>query len=401
MVGIVRGARVRRAPSPVRLTGVNAPISSSDVLVVGAGIVGLAHAAEAVRRGLTVTVIDRDSRAVGASIRNFGHCCVTAQSGELLELALSARERWVEYSASAGFFSVQSGALTVARSAEELAVVGELSASRAPGQVVLVSADAVRDELSSGDGAIVGGALLRDDVRVDPREAVGSLAAWLAGQGVTFLWRTSYLGHDGALAQTSRGPIAAERTLVCVGHDLDYLQPALASEYEIERCGLQMARVVVPDGRRIRPAVLTGTSMLRYPAFTDMPASAALRDRVAADDPELVQIGANVMFTQRPDGSIIAGDSHRYSATMDPFLAEQTTDALLARIAQVLGVDGSPADLRQPAGLRVVERWQGVYASSATQPYLVAEIAPGVTAVSVTSGVGMTISFGLARRFFA
>lgn len=401
MVGIVRGARVRRAPSPVRLTGVNAPISSSDVLVVGAGIVGLAHAAEAVRRGLTVTVIDRDSRAVGASIRNFGHCCVTAQSGELLDLALSARERWVEYSASAGFFSVQSGALTVARSAEELAVVGELSASRAPGQVVLVSADAVRDELSSGDGAIVGGALLRDDVRVDPREAVGSLAAWLAGQGVTFLWRTSYLGHDGALAQTSRGPIAAERTLVCVGHDLDYLQPALAAEYEIERCGLQMARVVVPDGRRIRPAVLTGTSMLRYPAFTDMPASAALRDRVAADDPELVQIGANVMFTQRPDGSIIAGDSHRYSATMDPFLAEQTTDALLARIAQVLGVDGSPADLRQPAGLRVVERWQGVYASSATQPYLVAEIAPGVTAVSVTSGVGMTISFGLARRFFA
>jgi FAD dependent oxidoreductase TIGR03364 len=314
----------------------------------------------------------------------------------LLDLAQSARERWVEYSAAAGFFAVQSGAMTVARSPEELAVLGELSASREPGQVSLLAADEVRGELSSSDAAIVGGALLRDDVRVDPREAVGSLAALLASLGVTFLWRTSYFGHDGTHAQTSRGQIAAERTVVCVGHDLDYLEPELAAEYEIERCGLQMARVLAPGDRRIRPAVLTGTSMLRYPAFTDMPAAAALRDRVGLDDPELVAVGANVMFTQRPDGTIIAGDSHRYGVTMDPFQAESTTDVLLRRISQVLGVPE-----RGAGSLQVIERWQGIYASSPKQPYLVTELSPGVTAVAVTSGVGMTISFGLARRFFA
>ncbi|MDQ1563030.1 MAG: hypothetical protein QOE85_2371, partial [Actinomycetota bacterium] len=107
-------------------------IAESDVLVVGAGIAGLAHASAAVARGLSVTIIDRDSRAVGASVRNFGHCCVTAQSGELLELALVAREKWIEHSAAAGFFSVQSGALTLARSAAELAVIEELAASREP-----------------------------------------------------------------------------------------------------------------------------------------------------------------------------------------------------------------------------------------------------------------------------
>src|ERR1700754_3184448 len=96
-------------------------LATSDVLVVGAGIAGLAHAAEAHSRGLSVTVIDRDSRAVGASVRNFGHACVTAQSGELLELATVARERWLHYSALAGFFSVESGAVAVARSPDELA----------------------------------------------------------------------------------------------------------------------------------------------------------------------------------------------------------------------------------------------------------------------------------------
>ena len=365
-------------------------LAETDVLIVGAGIVGLAHAAEALRRGNRVTVIDRDSRAVGASVRNFGHCCITAQSGELLQLAQVARERWLHYSELAGFFSVESGAITVARNAEELAVLDELSASRERGQVRLVDAATVRDELSSNDRQIVGGAVLRDDLRVDPREAVGSLATWLQSHGVRFLWRTSYLGHDGD-AITSRGSIRAGRTIVCVGHDLDYLEPALSIEHAIERCGLQMARVEAPGSRRIARAVLTGTSMLRYPAFTETDAAAALRERVSSEDPGLVAVGANVMFTQRPDGTIIAGDSHRSDDTMDPFLAEATTELLLRRIGEVLG----------EVNLRVVERWQGVYASSAQHPYLIADLGQGVSAVSVTSGVGMTISFGLAARAFA
>jgi FAD dependent oxidoreductase TIGR03364 len=339
-----------------------------------------------------VTVIDRDSRAVGASVRNFGHACVTAQSGELLELAQVARERWLHYSALAGFFSVESGALAVARSPEELAVLDELSTSRDVGEVALIHPDVVRDELSSDDPAIVGGAVLRDDVRVDPREAVGKLAAWLAGQpGVQFFWRTSYLGHGDDGAITSRGEIAAERTIVCVGHDVDYLYPELAEEHEIERCGLQMARAIAPGSRSIRRAVLTGTSMLRYPAFVETDAATALRARVAVEDPALVEIGANVMFTQRPDGTIIVGDSHRYDLTMDPFLREETTGLLLDRISAVLGVEG----------LQLVERWQGVYASSRQHPYFRHEVAPGVTAVSITSGVGMTISFGVARQTFS
>jgi hypothetical protein len=49
----------------------------------------------------------------------------------------------------------------------------------------------------------------------------------------------------------------------------------------------------------------------------------------------------------------------------------------------------------------VIERWQGVYASSPRQPFLLAEAAPGVTVAIVTSGVGMTISLGLAEKTFA
>jgi glycine/D-amino acid oxidase-like deaminating enzyme len=149
--------------------------------------------------------------------------------------------------------------------------------------------------------------------------------------------------------------------------------------------------VAPPEGFVLRPAVLTGTSMLRYPAFAETDAAKALAEEVTSQSRDLVEIGANVMFTQRPDGTVIVGDSHRYATTMDPFVAESTSELLIREIEAILGV----------RELRVIERWQGVYASSAQRPYLIAEPIPGVTVVSVTSGVGMTISFGLAEKTWA
>lgn len=386
-------------------------LAPTDVVIVGAGITGLAHAAEAVARGLSVHIIDRDTRAVGASIRNFGHCCVGAQTGELRELATVAREGWLRHSELAGFFSVESGGLAVARSSAELAVLEELAATRGSAQVQLINAAQVRQELSgSGDPAILAGALILDDIRVDPREAVAKLAAWLAKQpNVTFSWRTSYFGTDGdgpasgatpdavtssrtdVTVRTSRGTLTASRVIVCVGHDLDYVHPEVAEPFEVNRCSLQMALVRPAAPLTIRRAVLTGTSMLRYPAFAETAAAAELKKELAASSPELLAIDANVMLTQRPDGTLLLGDSHHTETTQDPFLSEQTQDTLLNAASRLLGM----------GNYTVLQRWQGIYASSPQQSFLIKDVAPNVTAVSVTSGIGMTISFGLAKKTFA
>jgi len=395
---------VNNASNPTSTTG-NSPGQAVDVVVVGAGIIGLAHAAHAVANGLAVTIIERDHHAAGASVRNFGHCCITAQSGELYELARTSRKYWLEFAEQAGFWAVESGAVVLARTDAEMAVLRELSAVREPGQVQLLSPASTRERLdpvAAGlpDGGtrqgvwpgLIGGAFLRDDLRVDPRTTVAKLAEWLSRQpGVELHWNTAALGFsqspDGVTVQTSRGVLQAKQVFVCVGHDVDYLFPDLAAEHRIQRCALQMSLAAGPAGVRFTPAVLTATSMLRYPAFTDMPAAEALRSEVEAKQPELLDIGANVMFTQRPDGTIILGDSHHYHRTADPFLDETVTDALNNDIS---GRIGRP--------LEIIERWQGIYASSDVAPILVRDIQPGVTVVSVTSGVGMTLSFGLAHR---
>jgi glycine/D-amino acid oxidase-like deaminating enzyme len=43
-----------------------------DLAIVGAGVVGLAHAYLAAKSGLKVALFERNPAAIGASIRNFG-----------------------------------------------------------------------------------------------------------------------------------------------------------------------------------------------------------------------------------------------------------------------------------------------------------------------------------------
>ncbi len=310
--------------------------SQTDVVIVGAGIVGLAHAVEALKPGPSVLVVERDDRPVGASVRNFGHGCVTGQLGTNQAWALAARERWHELSREAGFWIGTGGALIAARSADEL--------------------------------------------------VVAAIAAWVARQpGADIWWSTSMLGLDGDVVRTSRGESTASRTVICVGHDVDRLFPDIAEVAGMQRCALHMLRVANPGGRPIAPAVLTGTSLLRYPAFKAMPAAAALHERYEREHADLMRAGLNLTFTQLPGGDLTIGDTHAYATTHDPYGDEAADDLVLREIAKLLGAE--QLDVRQ--------RWRGVYASAPSDT-LIAAASPTATVVSVTSGVGMTIAHGLA-----
>lgn len=364
-----------------------------DVLVVGAGVVGLGHALAALDDGLRVTVLERDHRLTGASVRNFGHVCATGQAGVLRELALGARERWLAVAGRAGLPVRTAAGLAVARSVEEAAVLAELAETR--DSVHMLTAAQARERLGgAGAGDLVAGAALDDDLRVDPRTTVPALAAWLGEQpGVQIAWNTSYLGAEpewaGLRVRTSRGDVRAGRVVVCVGHDVDLLAPELAAGAGVQRCSLVMQLTDDP-GIRIEPAVLTATSMLRYGAFAETAAAGALRARITAERPDLIAADTNVMMTQRPDGGLIIGDSHHLDETVDPFVDEAVAGLLHREMEAVLG---------RP--LRIRQRWQGVYASRSGGPFLVAEPVPGLSYCSVTTGVGMTVGLELAARNLA
>src|SRR6201984_3101927 len=95
-----------------------------DLAVIGAGVLGLAHAYVAARDGKRVVVIERDARANGASIRNFGFITVTGQQrGDSWTLARRTRDIWAEVAPQAGIPVEQRGLYLTLRSAEAMAVI--------------------------------------------------------------------------------------------------------------------------------------------------------------------------------------------------------------------------------------------------------------------------------------
>lgn len=344
-----------------------------DLAVVGAGIVGLGHAAAALERGLRVVVVDRATQLTGSTIRNFGHIGTTVQAGEAREYAERAREVWLALADKAGFWIRQSGTVVVARAHDELAVLREA------GEGELLGADDVADRVPVV-GA-VGGAFLPRDLQVDPREAGPAIAAYLQHAGVEFRWRTAALGVETGTLHTTRGDIAADAIVVAINFDVDQLYPDLAEKHQVVRCGLDM---MLAEGVGLTVPMLTGSSLLRYGAFTATPSASDVRARLQRDDPELLERDVNQMYTERPDGSLVVGDTHYRGTAVLPF-QDEAAFQLLARIGQELF----------GKGLTVRQRWQGVYAS-APQDFLREAPLDGVRVVSVTTGIGMTTGLGIA-----
>ncbi|WP_246846460.1 TIGR03364 family FAD-dependent oxidoreductase [Humibacter ginsenosidimutans] len=358
----------------------------ADLIVVGAGIVGLAHAWHAVLRGMSVIVIERDERAVGASIRNFGHLCATAQSGLALEYAMDARETWLQAGAVAGIPVRTDGTVVLARTQAEADVLEEFHALRDDAVRMLTPAEAAR--LAGFDSpGLVAGAHLPLDLRVDSPDAIPALAAAIAERGADLRYGENVLEISGGLVRTNRREYTAETVVLAVGHDVDRHYPELAAEAGVQRCRLRMMEIEAPSGMTVAPGVFTGTSLLRYDGFASTDSAQRVRAELAESAPELLENTVNLMFTQRANGRIVIGDTHHYDTTLTPFEAEEVDELLLDQFRLLFGVPD----------LTVLRRWRGVYASAPTGPFLMASPEPGVVVASVTSGIGMTTGFGLAR----
>ena len=85
---------------------------------------------------------------------------------------------------------------------------------------------------------------------------------------------------------------------------------------------------------------------------------------------------------------VIDDDTHIREVSASPFQSEQGFEILLDEARKLFGVND----------IEVCERWQGVYCSAPGSEFLIADPLPGTRVVTVTTGIGMTTSMGLAER---
>jgi FAD dependent oxidoreductase TIGR03364 len=368
-----------------------------DVGVIGAGIVGLAHAWSAARRGHRVMVFERTKAASGASIRNFGMIWPIGQpAGELHEIALRSRQAWLELARDAGIWVNPCGSIHLAHRDDEWSVLEEF-AHVAPGLgykcELLTREDVLRRTDAANPDGLLGGLFSSSELAVNPRAAVRALPRWLANHlDVQFEFETTITTvGPGRLRSSDGRERTFDRTVICGGADLETLFPEVFRGAGILRCKLQMLKTAAqPHEWRLGPHLASGLTLRHYPNFAVAASLDGVRRRIASEAPELDRYGIHVMASQNDAGEVIIGDSHEYDSAIEPFDKALIDDLILRELRRVICLPT----------WEIAERWHGVYAKHQSGPVFEAEPVPGVHVRMCTGGSGMTMAFGLAEKFW-
>jgi FAD dependent oxidoreductase TIGR03364 len=363
--------------------------SKSDVIVVGAGIVGLACALVAVEQGLSVQVVEREAFCTGASIRNFGFVTVTGQgSGASWRRARRSRDIWAHIAPQAGIPIEHTGLYVLAQRAEAAAVLHELLLTEEGADLSWLDTNRLHKQAAHLAHATVQGALYSPhELRVEARFAVERLRLWLASRGVRFHMGQAVQQVETGRVQLEGRELQAERVVVCPGPDLRSLFPQAFAPYKTQLCQLQMLRIRPPRGYHLGAAVMSDLSLVRYRGFNELPGAARLEDRLRLEVPRALQHGIHLIVVQSADGSLVVGDSHQYGAAMPPFVPAEAEELILAEMQRALCL----------GHYQVEERWTGIYPSG-NQDAFIETVLPDVQVLSVTSGTGMSTAFALAEE---
>jgi FAD dependent oxidoreductase TIGR03364 len=359
-----------------------------DLVVVGAGIIGLASAYAARQAGLRVAVVERHASCIGASVRNFGFVTVTGQRrGDHWARAMRTRDVWEQVAPQAGIQVVHQGLYVLAQRPEAMAVLDAfLHTEMGEGCRMMTVAQTRKDFPTLGDG--LGVLYSPHERRVESRNAIPQLSRWLEqSQGVDFYWNTTVHGIATPAIHTSRGTLRAERCIVCPGHELNTLFPDVIAQAGIRMCTLQMLRVQPATPVKLAGSLMSDLSLVRYEGYADLPESAPLRAALEREQAECLAQGIHLIAVQSADGSLVVGDSHVYGSSEAPFASERTDALILQELHRVLDLPGAT----------VSERWTGTYASAADVVFK-AQAAPGVVVGIVTGGTGASTSFAFAQE---
>ncbi|MCA8968159.1 MAG: TIGR03364 family FAD-dependent oxidoreductase [Planctomycetes bacterium] len=375
---------------------------SFDVVIVGAGIQGLAQALSAAKRGHRVLVLERTKRALGASVRNFGMIWPIGQPlGVRLELALASRRCWLEFARAAKLPLRECGSLFVATQDDETeAMESFVNTMQGSGLELrfLSRTECKRASPLVREDRVIGGMSSDTEANIDPWHALACLAHWLEeSHGVRFSFQEAVTHVETDRVETSRArSIRTSRTIVCEGLTATKLFPEAFDDASLLPCRLQMLRTA-PLGSDMGPMLATGLTLRHYPSFAlgiaraEDSGLAAFDRRIRSELPALDRFGIHVMVSQDHEGRLVLGDSHVYGdAALEPFRSERIDELVLAELDARFSI----------RALRIEERWQGRYLKRTGHGVFVHDPMRNVRIVNGLGGNGMTLSFGIAETMW-
>lgn len=368
-----------------------------SAIVIGAGIVGLATARALAIRGYQVTVFERNGKATGASIRNFGMIWPIGQpKGKLLERAMVSKSIWKQIAKEAHIWYSETGSLHIANHHDELGVLEEFAEANKGIRncKVINAADTLSKSKIINPNSLKGALFSEDEMIIEAREAVHQVTLYLASKyKVVFHFNKAISRISYPNVFSGHECFAADELFICSGADFETLYPEVFLGLPITKCKLQMMRLEgFANTNDDSPSLCGGLSLIHYKSFLEANSLPLLKQRYQTDSEEYIKWGIHVMLSQNFNGEFTIGDSHEYGFELDPFDKKNINHLILDYLKTFVKMKSYV----------VSQTWNGIYPKLINdQTELVLNVEEGVKIINGLGGNGMTLSFGLAESVIA
>lgn len=350
-----------------------------DLAVVGAGLLGLAHALAAARRGLKAIVLERDRQPAGRSLRDAGIVCPAGQTAGTSWLrARRSAVLWAELGRLADIEVTPLGLLALARSPEAAGVLHDFAISRMGEGSMPLDRPALELRLPGLAAGVICGLSAPGGCRIEPRQALPRLRHFLGRAGVEIACGTAVTSIVTGRIETTGGLVRADRIVVAPGADLQTLYPRIFEGHGVRLAGRHYLRLACqPAGFRLDAVLIGDAGLLAQGGFAGQRTADALR----ANPPE----GPALELVQAADGSLVATAP---AASPDPFMTAAAEAAMLAAAAGLLTIPDPT----------VIERWQALTPVAGDRDVVIVAPEPGIRLVSVTGDNAAGTALALAEE---
>ena len=371
-----------------------------DLIVVGAGILGIFHAYHAAAGKLSVLLLEKDIGPQGATVRNFGQVVPSGMP----------QGRWQQY----GIYAIrlykglqeqfelgirQEGSTYIASDEEEAALLEELHeinrANDYP-SILLTGREACRRLPGLKAGYARSALFFPEEVTADSRILAPRLLQYLTEtMGVEYHNRQTVIECDSSrksvVVRTAGGRLfQAKQVVICNGSDFQTLFPDIFYHSDIEVTKLQMLETRPQPSYTLPGNVLTGLTIRRYESFKECPSYSTMSHDAAY--PRLRELGIHLLFKQTAEGTIYLGDSHEYQDAANAGLLGYEINDEINQL--MLREAGRIFDFPIWAVRRA---WFGIYAQHKSESLFQYSVDDNIHIVTAIGGKGMTGGAGVAE----
>ncbi len=370
-----------------------------DLIVVGGGILGTFHAYHALKRGLKVALIEKNSVPQGATVRNFGQVVPSGMDLKWQNFGRESLSIYKELQTEANLTVRENGSVYIASNDEEMQLIHELheiNKDNSYESVLLSKKECIKKFDGLRSDYCKGGLFFPQEISVDSAEMIIKLHQFLKEKlNLEIFYNTTIVEiteDDSCICLTSEGKYySSAKVIVCGGHEFKTLYPQVFNESDLVVTKLQMLQTK-PQGIYNLPGnILTGLTIRRYESFQECKSFNQIK---SLENPNTFdkKFGVHILFKQALDGSVILGDSHEYASA-------KNSDALGYDLNMEIDeymINEAKKIIDLPT-YEIQRRWFGIYSQCKTKDIFEHDPSPNIHIITGIGGKGMTGSGGFSK----